>query len=1169
MQKLIPQIDLQEITEIFKKNNFHGEIKELSELKISKCEKTVRKRFFKLILSNGNVIHLTYGYDLKRTYQCTKKLNTLLPDITCKALFLYHNDKLELFGQEFFEGIPIDVSLEKNIKNQKSVNVALIKIFKSLDTLTKKSTKEAFNKELKERLNKYSGNFSKVDKILLQDVLIPAILKRVKEPSPKIRWSPGDLISKNILMSKEGTFKIIDFEFANLTHFYDEDFVRLDIFSNKLIQDLPAVKNKVKNVPDYIKLYFWIRQIFLSSESNTISEFQKISLDFTSRFQVEFIKIIKSYNLSSLFLDSSNRMILKSIENEKSLTSSIENLNAKVSNIINLHQKEKGNLNKRINYLKKENLLSINKINRMKSSFSWRVTSILRLLRRSSLDRIKANLIEKRKYIHHFDSPINLKFFHNGTISFEGWAFDKNGMSPKHIFAKVGKNIINFSNNLQRNDLKEIYQELQIPCNFGFKGKVKTKNGFKKIQIIVTWFDGREEIIFNKLIYQGISLKSNLFSKFKNYLRCNSLRKEYIKNLKPLASKIKYDVNIIIPVYDDFNLTKKCLNSVLSTINKNNTVFSILIINDNSPNKNIVELINEIRIRDDVFVISNEKNIGFVDSVNKALLASSCSDVILLNSDTEVYGNWVDRIYSVYKNNEKVATVTPMSNNATICSYPNFPNGSELPNNFNAELIDSLCKKHNEGNIYEVPTGVGSCMFISRESITKVGYLDSKLFGKGYGEENDLCLRLKAKGFRNVLLTDTYIYHFGGASFKEKKELLCQKALDKITTHYPDYRKFVSDFITNDLFRADRLKIDILTLKISKKPIVLCITNNRGGGTLKHIKEKTKELKNVQTRLLLTINPNDRKTFKIFYLPNMIRITLPLNEPQLRKFIKEINISHIEVHQILDFQYNFTQFIQDFNIPYTVLIHDFFLKCPQITLTNESGEYCKEPELKICEQCIIKRPENGVSSMTKWLNKNEIFLKNSKKVITPSSSTKDHMVKSFPEITFDITLHENINSKNTYKPKFNSDVLRIGIIGGLSKEKGFDLLEKMINFSYTYSLPFEFILFGTSYRAPTLVKKSLLTITGPYEDSDIERLFKVHEPHFFWFPALWPETYSYTFSHVLRNNYPVIVPNLGAFKERINRNQISRVIEWNSSLDVIKTAFLEVGDEIKIKYLTH
>jgi len=270
----------------------------------------------------------------------------------------------------------------------------------------------------------------------------------------------------------------------------------------------------------------------------------------------------------------------------------------------------------------------------------------------------------------------------------------------------------------------------------------------------------------------------------------------------------------------------------------------------------------------------------------------------------------------------------------------------------------------------------------------------------------------------------------------------------------------------------------------------------------------------------------------------------------------------------LDFHHNFTQFIQDFNIPYTVLIHDFFLKCPQITLTNESGEYCKEPELKICEQCIIKRPENGVSSMTKWLNKNEIFLKNSKKVITPSSSTKDHMVKSFPEITFDITLHENINSKNTYKPKFNSDVLRIGIIGGLSKEKGFDLLEKMINFSCTYSLPFEFILFGTSYRAPTLVKKSLLTITGPYEDSDIDRLFKVHEPHFFWFPALWPETYSYTFSHVLRNNYPVIVPNLGAFKERINRNQISRVIEWNSSLDVIKTAFLEVGDEIKIKYLT-
>jgi GT2 family glycosyltransferase len=1160
MQKLIPQIDLQEITEIFKKNNFHGEIKELSELKISKCEKTVRKRFFKLILSNGNVIHLTYGYDLKRTYQCTKKLSTLLPEITCKPLFLYHNDELELFGQEFFEGIPIDVSLEKNIKNEKSVNVALIKIFKSLDTLTKKSTKEAFNKELKERLNKYSSNFSKVDKILLQDVLIPAILKRVKEPSPKIRWSPGDLISKNILISKEGTFKIIDFEFANLTHFYDEDFVRLDIFSNKLIQDLPTVKNKVKNVPDYIKLYFWIRQIFLSSESNTVSEFQKISLDFTSRFQVEFIKIIKSYNLSSSFLDSSNRMLLKSIENEKSLKSSIENLNAKVSNIINLHQKEKGNLNKRINSLKKENLLSINKIDRMKSSFSWRVTSLLRLLRRISLDRIKANLIEKRKYIHHFDSPVNLKFFHNGTISFEGWAFDKNGMGPKQIFAKVGKNIINFSNNLQRNDLKEIYQELQIPCNFGFKGKVKTKNGFKKIQIIVTWFDGREEVIFNKLIYQGISLKFNLFSKFKNYLRCNSLRKEYIKNLKPLASKIKYDVNIIIPVYDDFNLTKKCLNSVLSTINKNNTVFSILIINDNSPNKNIVELINEIRIRDDVFVISNEKNIGFIDSVNKALLASSKSDVILLNSDTEVYGNWVDRIYSVYKNNEKVATVTPLSNNATICSYPNFPNGSELPYNFNAELIDSLCKKHNKGNIYEVPTGVGSCMFISRESIIKVGYLDSKLFGKGYGEENDLCLRLKAKGFRNVLLTDTYIYHFGGASFKDEKRLLCIKALEKINNLYPSYEKSVASFINNDIFSNDRFKLDTENLKSSSLPIVVCVGNNRGGGTLKFLKERAVQKQSLEIRLFLTLSLNRKHMLNLYYLPNMIEISKVFKFHEIEEFFNIINPSYIEVHQLLDYPYSFSEFILKLKIRYSVYIHDFFLKCPQVTLSNNDGIYCSEPPKEECQACISDRPVKEISNIIDWRNKNKIFLQNADKVFVPSKSTRYHMSKEFKDINFRVKPHEPNIKKKLGDIKF-SDQLRIGIIGALSKEKGADFLEQTVNSVVEKHLPVKFYLIGFPSRKLLIKDDSYLTITGPYEDSNVKDFLKQYRINVIWFPTRAPETFSYTLSHALENSYPVIIPDVGSFKERVYDKDNLYKFSWKANVEDIISIIINIIED--------
>jgi GT2 family glycosyltransferase len=45
-------------------------------------------------------------------------------------------------------------------------------------------------------------------------------------------------------------------------------------------------------------------------------------------------------------------------------------------------------------------------------------------------------------------------------------------------------------------------------------------------------------------------------------------------------------------------------------------------------------------------------------------------DVVILNADTEVYGNWLDRLVAHADEFPRVATVTPLSNNATICSYP-------------------------------------------------------------------------------------------------------------------------------------------------------------------------------------------------------------------------------------------------------------------------------------------------------------------------------------------------------------------------------------------------------------------------------------------------------------------------------------------------------------------
>ena len=56
-------------------------------------------------------------------------------------------------------------------------------------------------------------------------------------------------------------------------------------------------------------------------------------------------------------------------------------------------------------------------------------------------------------------------------------------------------------------------------------------------------------------------------------------------------------------------------------------------------------------------------------------------------------------------------------------------------------------------------------MYIRRAALADVGLFDADAFGRGYGEENDFCLRASARGWRHLLACDTFVYHEGTVSF--------------------------------------------------------------------------------------------------------------------------------------------------------------------------------------------------------------------------------------------------------------------------------------------------------------------------------------------------------------------------------------------------------------------
>ena len=144
-------------------------------------------------------------------------------------------------------------------------------------------------------------------------------------------------------------------------------------------------------------------------------------------------------------------------------------------------------------------------------------------------------------------------------------------------------------------------------------------------------------------------------------------------------------------------------------------------------------------------------------------------DVLLLNSDTEVHGNWLDRLRAAALRFNRNATVTPLSNNAEICSYPYLGENNRQQLEVDDETLDRLASIANDQIELEIPTGVGFCMYVRRTCLDMIGLFDVEKFGHGYGEENDLCRRAVAAGWRNILASDVFVRHYGGISFGESK----------------------------------------------------------------------------------------------------------------------------------------------------------------------------------------------------------------------------------------------------------------------------------------------------------------------------------------------------------------------------------------------------------------
>lgn len=263
-------------------------------------------------------------------------------------------------------------------------------------------------------------------------------------------------------------------------------------------------------------------------------------------------------------------------------------------------------------------------------------------------------------------------------------------------------------------------------------------------------------------------------------------------------------IDIVIPVYNAAILLERCLIALDRHTAPN--AARVTVIDDASPDPQIKPLLDAWQQRSPLrpVVLRNELNLGFVGSVNRGIAATD-GDVLLLNADTEVTPGWLARMRDALASDQRIASVTPFSNNAEICSWPEFCKAAAVP----ADPDRIACAFASSGapSYPDLPTAVGFCMLIRRATLAAIGDFDRATFGRGYGEENDFCLRAAAHGWRNVLADDAYVVHAGGGSFAPLGLKPGGDNLARLLARYPRYNAQVAAFIAADPLAGRRAQV--------------------------------------------------------------------------------------------------------------------------------------------------------------------------------------------------------------------------------------------------------------------------------------------------------------------------------------------------------------------------
>ncbi len=236
------------------------------------------------------------------------------------------------------------------------------------------------------------------------------------------------------------------------------------------------------------------------------------------------------------------------------------------------------------------------------------------------------------------------------------------------------------------------------------------------------------------------------------------------------------DISVIIVNYNVKELLEHCISSILTASKKLD--IEIIVVDNNSYDGSVGYIRSKFAHFENIKIIDSPVNLGFAKANNLGVREASGMYLLILNPDTVLQEDTLEKTMQFYESDPKMGAVTcklilPNGKLDLACrrSYPTpsvavyrilglsrlFPK-SRLFGRYNLTYLD-------EDQTYEVDALVGAFMFIKKEIFNEVKGFDEDYFM--YGEDLDLCFKIKKAGYKIMYFAGTSIIHYKGESTKK------------------------------------------------------------------------------------------------------------------------------------------------------------------------------------------------------------------------------------------------------------------------------------------------------------------------------------------------------------------------------------------------------------------